>query len=156
MTKRLNNAQFERINKQLDFEQAIANAYKSGNFTTEQIGKTYGITPRSVQRIANKWGVIRTTAESNKLMAKFKAYHRMRVPDHLKVQRKQITNKMRYYILSKYKGCVVCGMTAELGAVLQVDHVDNNPMNNVEANLQVLCSQCNSGKGHLHRFGLAA
>ena len=29
---------------------------------------------------------------------------------------------------------------------LEIDHIDNNPMNNLVANLQVLCEPCNRAK----------
>jgi DNA-directed RNA polymerase specialized sigma subunit len=52
---------------QLDKEASVIALYKSGEFTTEQVAKNYDLTPRSVQRIAKKYGVVRTQAEANNL-----------------------------------------------------------------------------------------
>lgn len=78
MSKRLRNEVFERIDKQLAFEGAIVQAYKSEKFLTKQIADTYGITPRSVQRIAKKWGQIRSQAEGNRVAAPLSVRHRVR------------------------------------------------------------------------------
>jgi hypothetical protein len=66
---------------------AIANMYASGKYMTSKIASWYHITPKSVQRIAKKHGVLRTRAESNKLMAPYKDYSGLRVPPELKVLR---------------------------------------------------------------------
>jgi 5-methylcytosine-specific restriction endonuclease McrA len=136
-----------------DLHKAIASLYKTGKYTTESLAKTYNVTTRTVQRIAKKHGVIRTQAEANKMVAPLKAYYRMRVPEHLKKQRKQISQKLRYHLISNAVGCGVCG--APKGSVpLHVDHIDNDATNNDLSNLQVLCAPCNTGKSHLDRFGL--
>lgn len=131
---------------------SIAEMYKSGKFTTEYIAKTYQVTTRQVQRIAKNAGVIRTLAEANKSAAPLKHYHH--VPEHLRVKRKQITQKVRYQVITAHPYCAVCGMRPGDGIRLEVDHIDNNPTNNDLDNLQVLCAACNTGKSHLSRFGV--
>lgn len=126
--------------------------YLSGSYTTESIANQFGITPRSVQRLAKKHNVIRTQNESNKLMAQHKNYYRK--PEHLKVRRKQLPNKHRLLIIRNHPYCTVCGNTVNQGVRLEIDHIDENPMNNVKSNLQVLCNLCNVGKSQLARFGV--
>lgn len=134
--------------------QSIIDLYKTARFTTEHIARTYGLTTRSVQRMLRDKGAIRTQAESNKLMAPLKRYHRM--PRHLKVQRKHISQKVRYATIKAHPYCTDCGARPDDGIRLEVDHIDENPTNNALDNLQVLCQPCNLGKSHINRFGLAA
>lgn len=152
MVKRKNEVAFSRIQSQLDFERAIVQLYRSGNFTTEHIAKNYGITVRSVQRIAKKWKVSRTIAEANKLMARHKHYHR--IPNKLKAHRKCLLHRVRYALIAEHPFCTVCGATPADGIRLEVDHIDNDATNNVPENLQVLCQRCNIGKSHLNRWGI--
>lgn len=129
---------------------SIANMYASGKFTVEYIAKTYDVTPRSIQRIAHKFGVARTQAEANKIVVPLKNYHRL--PEEYKVKRKWLTRKQRYLIITSHPYCTLCGGRAEDGLRLEVDHIDENPSNNDETNLQVLCNLCNGGKSHAHRY----
>lgn len=122
----------------------IANLYKSGQYTTEQIAKRFEIAPRTVQRIAKRTGVLRSLSESNKLVAPLKHYYKK--PEHLKVKRKQLPNKLRYKMITEQPYCLTCGSTVAEGIRLEIDHIDNNPSNNDPSNLQVLCNLCNRGK----------
>jgi 5-methylcytosine-specific restriction endonuclease McrA len=135
----------------LDKHKGIVALYKSGKFTSEQIAINYNITPKTVQRVAKKYGAIRTLAESNKLMAKHKNYKH--IPTEYKVRRKHLTNKLRYSIINKQPYCTNCGMKPSEGVRLEVDHINNNSADNNLSNLQVLCQLCNTGKSHLDRFG---
>lgn len=130
---------------------AIVQMYKSGKVTTEYIAALFKISPRQVQRLANKHGVIRSLAESNRLVAPLKNYRK--IPDELKVKRKHMTNKKRYLIITNHPYCTVCGMRAEDGVRLEIDHIDEDATNNEPSNLQVLCTKCNQGKSHVARFG---
>lgn len=38
--------------------------------------------------------------------------------------------------------CTRCGFNAEVFMQLEIDHIDNNPLNNDLSNLQVLCANC--------------
>lgn len=129
----------------------VVSLYKSGEYTTEQIAKNYGISPRQVQRIATKYGVIRTLAESNRLVVPLKNYRS--IPKEFRVVRKQISSKTRYNTITSHPWCTACGLRPDDGVRLEVDHIDNNPSNNDPSNLQVLCALCNTGKSHLDRFG---
>ena len=134
----------------LDLHAGVVALYKSAQYTTEQIAKNYSLSTRQVQRIAAKYGVIRTLAESNKLVAPLKNYHT--VPSELRVKRKQLSQKVRYQVIVAHPYCTVCGRRPDEGIRLEVDHIDENPMNNELSNLQVLCSSCNIGKSHTARF----
>lgn len=133
-----------------EIHKSIMKMYQTANYTTEYIAKIYNTTPRNVQRICKKNGIIRTQPEANKLMAKHKHYHS--VPIELRVKRKQITNKRRLVIILAHPYCTICGMRPDDGVRLEVDHIDENPQNNDDSNLQVLCSKCNTGKSHLSRY----
>lgn len=132
-----------------DKHRGVAQLYKSGKFTTAQIAKNYDLSPRQVQRIATKMGVIRTLAESNRLVAPLKRYKT--IPAEFKVKRKQLTSRTRFDLLAIQPFCTLCGMRAEDGVRLEIDHIDNNPHNNLNDNLQVLCALCNRGKDHSNR-----
>jgi 5-methylcytosine-specific restriction endonuclease McrA len=128
----------------------IALKYKSGLYTTESLASQFSLSTKQIQRIAKKEGVIRTQAESNRLMAKYKNYYHK--PDHLKVKRKQLPNALRLHLIRSQPYCSTCGSTIKDGIRLEIDHIDENPMNNILTNLQVLCNLCNVGKSHLARF----
>ncbi len=60
--------------------------------------------------------------------------------------------KIRYEVIRKYGGrCMCCGRTPEHGVVINVDHI--KPVRQYPdlafdfSNLQVLCEDCNAGKG---------
>lgn len=62
--------------------------------------------------------------------------------------------RLRFVALSSYdRKCVCCGATPESGAVLNVDHIKPRrlfPELALELdNLQILCADCNQGKGNL-------
>jgi len=132
-----------------DLHKVIARLYASGDYTTEALAKIYGVSVRQIQRIAQKCGVLRTLAESNKLMAKHKNYRT--IPQEFRVKRKQLTNRVRYDLLMIQPYCTLCGMRAEDGVQLEIDHIDNDPCHNTNDNLQVLCTVCNNGKYHSSR-----
>lgn len=133
-----------------EIHKSIVQMYKTGDFTTEYIAKTYQTSPRNVQRIAKKLGVIRTQAEANKLMAKHKHYHH--VPIELRAKRKWLSNKKRYVLIVAHPFCTTCGSKPEDGIRLEVDHIDENAENNNETNLQILCNLCNSSKSSQSRY----
>lgn len=61
--------------------------------------------------------------------------------------------KLRYKVLSEYKAtCMVCGATRKDGVKIHVDHIKPRSLyRELELdfnNLQVLCSDCNKGKGN--------
>lgn len=62
----------------------------------------------------------------------------------------------RYEVLREQgRKCVCCGATPEGGAVLHVDHIkplrDNWSLRLRKSNLQVLCGDCNAGKGFKYK-----
>ena len=61
--------------------------------------------------------------------------------------------KLRLEVLLKYdRKCQCCGASPETGAIMNVDHIKPRKTNPELAldpdNLQVLCSECNHGKGN--------
>ncbi len=136
-----------------DLHEAVAKLYATGRYTTEQLAKQYNVSTRQVQRIAKNKGVIRTQAEANKIAAPLKRYHT--IPIEMRVKRKQLSQKLRYQVISANPYCVICGMRPNDGIRLEVDHIDENPMNNDIKNLQVLCGSCNTGKSHVSRYSYA-
>lgn len=140
LKKRLPPNTQARINR----DDKIAKDYLEYNQTVESIAFKYSLNVRSIQRIVKTYGIVRTISQANKQSARLKVYPKK--PEHLKVKRKHLTSKLRYEVLSTSKGCVVCGLSRKEGAILHVDHIDNNPQNNDIVNLQVLCSDCNLGK----------
>lgn len=145
--KYLNN--YTKLSPKL--HEVIAHLYQGGHYTTETIAKNYGVTVRTVQRIAAKYGVVRTISESNKLIAPLKNYKT--IPPELRVKRRQITQRLRWEMISAQPWCTVCGRRPNEGVALEIDHIDENPSNNSQDNLQVLCAICNQGKSHHYRFG---
>ena len=123
----------------------IKSDYVSGETTTEKIAEKYHMSPRTVQRNMKSLGVVRSIAESNKLMAKYKNYDALRLPEELKAKRKTLPKNLRYKMLREHPYCKTCGSTP-LECPLQVDHIDGDATNNNLSNLQVLCMRCNYGK----------
>lgn len=61
--------------------------------------------------------------------------------------------KLRLVILERYgRKCQCCGATPESGAIIHVDHIKPRKffpeLALEESNLQVLCNECNHGKGN--------
>lgn len=61
--------------------------------------------------------------------------------------------RLRKYVLTKYEGkCMCCGKTASEDIYLNVDHIlprkTHPELALVESNLQILCNECNHGKGN--------
>lgn len=61
--------------------------------------------------------------------------------------------RLRYRVLEKYGGrCMACGRTAKDGVVIHVDHIRPRSkyphLQLTYDNLQVLCEDCNLGKGN--------
>ena len=124
----------------------IVGLYVSATITTESIATQYNVTPRTIQRIVKRHGVVRTIAEANRVASPLKDYSNLRKPDHLKAGRTKLSCKLRYKLLAEHPFCALCGNTATV-CPLNIDHIDNDATNNELDNLQVLCSNCNQGKG---------
>lgn len=60
-----------------------------------------------------------------------------------------ISNHIRRYLFEKYKNkCVKCGW-CEVHPItkrrpLTINHIDGNPLNNIESNLELICPSCHS------------
>lgn len=70
----------------------------------------------------------------------------------IRAERKRVTKRVRYEVFQKHANrCVICGRSADDGVLLHVDHVvalANGGTSDAD-NLQVLCEDCNIGKGTL-------
>ena len=72
------------------------------------------------------------------------------IPDWIQIKRQPIKPGLRFEILKRddYR-CQMCGVTAKDGATLEIDHIYpvSKGGTNEPDNLQVLCRECNAGKG---------
>lgn len=123
----------------------IRKHYESYDMSVSSLAKKYGICPRTIERYMHKAGILREPTSARKMAAKYRDY------SHLKAQklltaRRTIPLKLRYKILREHPYCAICGVTADAGGLLQIDHKNNNSGDNRPDNLQVLCSECNKGK----------
>jgi 5-methylcytosine-specific restriction endonuclease McrA len=126
----------------------ICELYTSKRYTTQAIATAFSMSRRRVQQIVTAAGLIRTRAESNRVVAPLKPKHRIRRRKYESgtVKRRRPDVAVRYTLLNKNPWCALCGMTAKDGVQLHLDHIDNDPRNNDPSNFQVLCNQCNVGK----------
>ncbi len=126
----------------------ICELYSSGNHTTMAIAASFMMSRRRVAQIVKAAGVVRTQAEANRIAARLKPKHRIRKRsyDLPPVKRGVPLSAVRYRLLKEHPWCAVCGARPTDGARLEIDHIDNNPLNNDESNFQVLCNQCNHAK----------
>lgn len=105
---------------------------------------------RQLQRWIKAWGLSRSAGDGFRLavIQGKVTYHR----DPNKKKRKSIRPRLRTFILERDNyTCVKCGNTNE-HARIQIDHIDNNPQNNLVDNLRTLCEPCNHGKRPRRRF----
>lgn len=126
-------------------DELIIKDYLSGKIMTQDIARKFSVSPRQVQRICRGYGVSRTIDQSNKLMAKYKNYDSLRIPEGLKKKRKTLPKGLRYKLIKEHPWCKVCGANM-MKCPLSVDHIDGDATNNEMSNLQVLCLECNYGK----------
>jgi len=133
----------------VDFIRKLYSDGMSGQEISEYIERETGeqITPRSVQRIVQKFGETRDikTAFANAI-TKGRVVWQLEVDKKRReTNREQINRGLRYEILKRdHFACVLCG-SKEL---LQVDHVVAriNGGKSEEKNLRTLCLECNVGK----------
>jgi len=59
----------------------------------------------------------------------------------------------RYLCLRDGEKCAICNYVPTTFYSLDIDHIDNNKLNNVESNFQLLCRSCNVAKENTHRVG---
>ena len=123
----------------------ICELYASEHYTTEAIAKAFGISRRRVQQLAKAAGIIRTRAEGNRVATPLKSKHRIRRSTK-PVKRRPPTSAVRYLLLLNHPWCAACGARPQDGALLELDHIDDDPSNNDPSNFQVLCGPCNKGK----------
>jgi transposase len=127
----------------------IKKLYQSGLSCVEiaeQLQPIINIGARTIQRLIAKEGLTRTRSESFKQAIKRgrMTYHKK--PAEQIKHRKRIQDKVRYQVFEKYGyKCCKCGNTAKESRI-QIDHIDNDCLNDSFDNLQVLCEQCNKGK----------
>jgi len=123
----------------------ILRQYTEVTMTVTNLAKKWDVTPRSIQRLVEKHGIVRTIAEGNRVTAKLKNYDALRKTPEQKARRKSLPRKLRYEMMLSAVKCVVCNAPKE-SVWLQIDHIDGNAENNDRSNLQILCMDCNQGK----------
>lgn len=133
----------------LTIQKAMAD-YKRHSKPVQKIANDAGVSARTIERWAHQFGFAVDIKKAQGRSSKFRDYKRISNMTRLGHKRKTIPAKMRYEVLSKHPYCAICGARAD-NAVLEIDHIDNNPENNERSNLQVLCSVCNIGKYHANR-----
>lgn len=122
--------------------------YQDLEKSTAEIGRAYGVSGRTIQRLLKKHGAIRTQSESFVIAIRQgrMKYDHLRKEVHKKDYRKTINPKLRVLILARDKyTCQFCGGKAP-EVVLQIDHKDADVSDNRPENLQTLCIDCNQGK----------
>jgi len=135
------------ISKDRKHYDKIKKLYKDGFSANEIVSiLKLSITPRTIQRWLKADNLNRTKENAFRLAVRrgVVTYHKKPLAS-LK-QRKTVNNALRYKIFSQYGfKCVLCGATSKDDR-LQIDHINENPFDNSEENLQVLCEACNKGK----------
>lgn len=128
-------------------DEIIIDKYKQGASGIE-ISEQDGRSPRTIQRIISYYGITRSRKDTFNNAIKRGRMTYIKKPKELLKNRVTIPLKTRYKILTKYNStCCLCGNTAKESRI-QIDHIDNNPSNNNEDNLQVVCEPCNKGKAY--------
>lgn len=56
----------------------IVRLYASGKYMTEHIAKTFNLSPRRVQQIVKRYGVVRNIADANRVATPLKRKQRIR------------------------------------------------------------------------------
>lgn len=125
-----------------DLHKSIIILYKQGLSAREIKEQLHiKISIRQIQRYLKSLGIIRTSSDAFRLAVKLN-----KVKYEGRKKRKTIPLKLRYYIFQRDKfKCRLCGNTAN-EMKLEIDHIDNDPVNNKSNNLQILCGACNMGK----------
>lgn len=128
-----------------DTETTIKDLYLQGHSPQEIKDElNLSLSTRQLQRWVKDWGISRSGGDAFRLAVARGRVTYWKKP--IKQTRKTVQKKIRYLVLARdqYR-CVKCGATAK-DERLQVDHIDNDPMNGDMTNLQTLCESCNKGK----------
>lgn len=124
--------------------------YERYSKSVASIAKEAGVSTRTIERWAQKYGILRDMKTAQSIASKYRDYSAISSKQLIGHKRKTIPPKLRFQTLSAHPFCAICGATAE-DCALQIDHIDNDPSNNSPDNLQVLCRECNQGKFHANR-----
>lgn len=120
----------------------IVKEYVSGQVTCESIAKKFGVTTRTIQRIAKENNVVRTVGESNKLIAPLKNYSDLKVPKEIKELRERLPQLTRKFMLQKDPFCHICHIMRGHGTRMEITFKDGNYNNNRLDNLVTICRRC--------------
>lgn len=127
--------------------------YNSG-MSCQEIKDTLGVikTVRSIQRVIKKYGNPRSVGDSFRNAVQRGRVEYIKKKSIFRTHRTKLKPTLRYKILERDGfRCVKCGATPQ-NCLLEVDHIDSDPTNNKENNLQTLCEVCNMGKPSPNRF----
>jgi hypothetical protein len=128
-------------------EQEIIHEYLKNERMVKSLAEEFGITTRTIQRLAEKLGVSNQVSKADRQATAWKTSPALKADSILRSQnkRKRITIplRVRFEVLQSQKICQLCGAGKE--SRLQIDHIDENPSNNNINNLRVLCDDCNLG-----------
>ena len=136
-----------------DEEIALISMYKDEGMSAIEISEKLragGIVfnPKSIQRIMQRAGVVRSTGDAYRLAAKRGRIQWALKDPRFKARGKQVQGALRLSILKRDAfRCVLCGADAK-ATCLEVDHIIArcNGGTNEPDNLRTLCHECNVGK----------
>ena len=122
--------------------QQILEMYASGKITTTAIAKQFSLSTKTIQRIAQEGGVLRTRAQSNKLISPLK--RRRPIPKRILDHTKAITRELRKGTLDRpgYDLCCKCNIPRFTGSTFEITFRNGNIMDTSPQNLQAICRNC--------------
>lgn len=125
----------------------------------EMIYRETGIkfSPRSLQRVIRAHGESRSQENAfRNAMERGRVVWQLAEDAERRRKTKRMSRGMRYRVLQRDNfTCVLCGISAEGGGLLQVDHIVAlvNGGNDSLGNLRTLCVSCNVGKREAEKEG---
>ena len=106
---------------------------------------------RTVHQHAERLGLDINKVQGNKTGQNIHRGHRYPITDYLSNKRAALSDRLKKRLFAegyKEQQCEHCNQTEWQGhpIPLELDHIDENPINNNLDNLQILCANCHSIK----------